>query len=213
MFLNPLKVQGNCQSSNKQTSAGHLAIRGEDDTGPGLRLSHGFPNPWGATVRAQVPPSLCPTDLRAPAHLLRHPRHHQRGHHGAPPGVRAPIYTQLVLASFLQQARLREEVPSSSTRVCKGRRPWLWTPCWELLPPVGLNQAQYQHRLSFRKPSHLPERQLADSKVVIPTRIHLSPGRMMKGSRASAEYLLPPFKLSQDIPNVTEFRPHRPGEP
>lgn len=42
---------------------------------------------------------------------------------------------------------------------------------------MRLNQARHQGRLSFRKPSHLPERKLADSEVVIPTRIHLSPGR------------------------------------
>lgn len=112
-----------------------------------------------------------------PAHLLQHPRHRQqRGHHWAPPGVRAPVYTQPVLASFLEQARLRAEVPGSSTEFVRegglGSGSHAGSSC-----PVRLNQAQHQGRLSFRKPSHLPERKLADSEVVIPTRIHLSPGR------------------------------------
>lgn len=55
-------------------------------------------------------------------------------------------------------------------RVRTGRGPWLWIPRRELLscaaePGPAPRQA------------HLPERKLADSEVVIPTRIHLSPGR------------------------------------
>lgn len=153
----------------------------------------------GSNSQGSGPTSLCPTHPRTPAptpaHLLQHPCHHQqRGHHRAPPGVRAPIYTQLVLASFLERAQLREEVPSSSTDFVREGGPgsgshtrsscFLWG-CTRPSPNAG-------------SASGNPPRETT---------------RRLRSGHPPAEHLLPPFKLSQETPNVTEFHPHRPGEP